>query len=170
MRHLSPLLRATLSVLDPDTLALTAQDVTDQDFLAQAILVDQEQYTTSSKHQARRNALQSPQSQRVIAVVDRTADLELAASALVRARFGFRGQSTYAPDLVLVNEFVAESFLKAVARNTVAYSDDAEGGGGAVFNSGSYKHLLKEVELDPTTSISTQVRGGSVVQISSRSA
>jgi len=46
--------------------------------------------------------------------VDRTADVKLAARELVAARFAFGGSSPYAPDLVLVNEFVKREFLQAV--------------------------------------------------------
>jgi len=60
----------------------------------------------------------SPSNARVVAVVDRSADLESAASALVRARFSFAGRSPYGPDLVLVNEFVVDEFRSKVAEHT----------------------------------------------------
>jgi aldehyde dehydrogenase (NAD+) len=49
---------------------------------------------------------------KVVAVVDRTADLASAAEQLVAARFAFGGTSPYAPDLVLVNEFAKRDFLE----------------------------------------------------------
>jgi hypothetical protein len=58
--------------------------------------------------------LASPSHGVVFAVVDRTADVDLAAKELVAGRFSFRGKSPYAPDLVLVNDFVKETFLQAV--------------------------------------------------------
>lgn len=64
------------------------------------------------------NELLSPASSSVVAVVDRTADLSLAARELVQARSLFAGRSPYAPDVVLVNEFVAKDFLDAVFRET----------------------------------------------------
>ncbi|KAL1608343.1 hypothetical protein SLS60_003284 [Paraconiothyrium brasiliense] len=57
----------------------------------------------------------------VIAVVDRTADLSSAAEALVAARFSFGGSSPYAPDLVLVNEFVERDFIEQVLRYAIRY-------------------------------------------------
>lgn len=51
-----------------------------------------------------------------MAVVDRTADVDLAARAIAAARFGFGGTSPYAPDLVLVNEFVKRDFFEACSR------------------------------------------------------
>ncbi|KAF1984848.1 ALDH-like protein [Aulographum hederae CBS 113979] len=58
----------------------------------------------------------SPTESRVITIVDRSADVEVAAQALVNARFAFGGSSPYAPDLVLVNEFVKTDFLRAATR------------------------------------------------------
>jgi hypothetical protein len=62
----------------------------------------------------------SPQN-KVIAIVDRTADLALAAEQLVTARFAFRGTSPYAPDLVLVNEFIKKEFLEHVLRHALRF-------------------------------------------------
>ncbi|KAH8682856.1 putative PutA family dehydrogenase [Tricladium varicosporioides] len=56
----------------------------------------------------------SPSQSRVVAVVDRTANLAKAAQALVTARLSFGGKSPYAPDLILVNEYVRKDFLTAV--------------------------------------------------------
>jgi len=60
--------------------------------------------------------------------VDRTADLKLAARELVAARFAFGGSSPYAPDLVLVNEFVKQEFLQAVGEETRRLSDSKQQG------------------------------------------
>jgi hypothetical protein len=50
--------------------------------------------------------------------VDRTADVKIAARELVAARFAFGGSSPYAPDLVLVNEFVKAEFLQAAVEES----------------------------------------------------
>lgn len=55
---------------------------------------------------------------RVFAVVDRTANLAEAAESIVTARFAFGGQSPYAPDLVLVNEFVKDDFVEQILQKT----------------------------------------------------
>ena len=60
--------------------------------------------------------------------MDRTADLKLAARELVAARFAFGGSSPYAPDLVLVNEFVKQEFLQAVGEETRRLSDSKQQG------------------------------------------
>lgn len=51
-----------------------------------------------------------------MAIVDRSADIEAAAQAITTARFSFGGYSPYAPDLVLVNEFVKKEFFEACSR------------------------------------------------------
>lgn len=56
-----------------------------------------------------------------MAVVDRTADITSAAEAVVASSFGFGCQSPYAPDIVLVNEFVKEAFLQALMKDAVAF-------------------------------------------------
>jgi hypothetical protein len=50
-------------------------------------------------------------STRVVAVVDRSANVSEAASIIGVSRTAFNGQSDYSPALVLVNEFVADEFL-----------------------------------------------------------
>jgi hypothetical protein len=67
---------------------------------------------------------------RVVAVVERDADLDLAARELVRARFALRGRSPYAPDVVLVNEWVKREFLEAALRHAVRVGGPGGGGGG----------------------------------------
>lgn len=54
---------------------------------------------------------QSKPSAKVVAVVDRTANITEAASICGMSRVSFNGRSVYAPDIVLVNEFVADDFL-----------------------------------------------------------
>jgi len=63
--------------------------------------------------------LSSKDDRRVIAVVDRTANIASAAKALVEARFAFGGNSPYAPDLILVNEFSKSEFLSIAVQTAV---------------------------------------------------
>ena len=60
---------------------------------------------------------------RVIAVVDRTANYEEAAQALIAARFSYRGRSPFAPDIVLVNEFVKRDLVQALSRKKAIFQD-----------------------------------------------
>lgn len=55
----------------------------------------------------------------VVALVERDAHIEQAARALVAARFGRGGKSPYAPDIILVNEWVKKRFLEAVVLQNV---------------------------------------------------
>ncbi|KAK4444446.1 Aldehyde/histidinol dehydrogenase [Podospora aff. communis PSN243] len=105
-------------VMDGNTFWVSEGAVEDEEFLRGAVVVDQRgegglgrQVVSSSKA-------------RVVAVVDRTADVEEAARAITRARFSFGGGSPYAPDLVLVNEFVKTKFYEACSRYaTRAFAD-----------------------------------------------
>ncbi|KAJ4418637.1 hypothetical protein N0V82_005428 [Gnomoniopsis sp. IMI 355080] len=73
-------------------------------------LVDQSNHATSQSH------LTSATKSRCVAIVDRSADIDAAAKAIATARFSFGGYSPYAPDLVLVNEFVKKDFFEACSR------------------------------------------------------
>lgn len=66
----------------------------------------------------------SPSSSSVVAVIDRTADVEEAALSIVSARFSFSGCSPIAPDCVLVNEWVEKPFLEAVIRQASNFMAD----------------------------------------------
>jgi len=74
--------------------------------------------------------LLSNDDRRVIAVVDRTANVADAAISLVRSRFAFGGRSPYAPDLVLVNEFSKQEFLTVAAQTGVQLMAAKEHAGG----------------------------------------
>ncbi|KAG3184032.1 hypothetical protein PC129_g25319, partial [Phytophthora cactorum] len=96
--------------------------ITDAAVLSSAILVDQ---TSKSSSPSLTTQLLSATQHRAIAVVDRTADLDAAARAITAARFGFGGMSPYAPDLVLVNEYVKKDFFEACSRYaTLSFARD----------------------------------------------
>jgi hypothetical protein len=104
--------------LDDDTCAVVECRPENAAFLSSCIQV----FGTQINDQVpTANQLISPSTARVIALVDRTADIESAASALVSARFSFGGRSPYAPDLVLVNEFVMNDFSNAVVQKAARY-------------------------------------------------
>lgn len=73
-------------------------------------LVDQTEHAPSQTY------LASSANSRCVAIVDRSADIDTAAKAITTARFSFGGRSPYAPDLVLVNEFVKQEFFEACSR------------------------------------------------------
>lgn len=110
------------AALDFNTFCLT-KTIKDSSVLGNATLVDQ---TSSGKVVSLTNELLSASSTRTVAVVDRTADIDLAAKAITNARFSFGGTSPYAPDLVLVNEFVKQDFFEACSKYaTLAFAKDS---------------------------------------------
>lgn len=62
-----------------------------------------------------------PSSSRVVAIIDRTADIKKAAHDIVLSRFSFRGRAPYAPDLVLVNEFALKEFCTIAVQQATTY-------------------------------------------------
>ncbi|KAK4612274.1 4,4'-diaponeurosporen-aldehyde dehydrogenase [Fulvia fulva] len=124
LRAVPSLLRKLLtSALDADVFAVAASPVKDVLILDHAICVLQ----NGVEQVPRQNQLTHRSSRSVVAVVDRTADLRLAAHDLVAARFSFGGRSPYAPDCVLVNEFAKKDFLEAVASECASLSTSVEG-------------------------------------------
>lgn len=91
--------------LDDDTFYISNTTVQEPT----AFVVDQ----TSAESQPTLNQLSSNASSRTIAIVDRAADVELAAKTIINARFSFQGNSAYSPDLVIVNDFVKARFTEA---------------------------------------------------------
>lgn len=102
--------------MDSDTFAIASGPLQDQALLAQVVTVNQ----NSTKSSPTSNELASTARSRTIAIIDRTADVSLAARDLVAARFSFGGRSPYAADFVLVNEFAQREFLQAVVKECVA--------------------------------------------------
>lgn len=94
-------------------------------FLASCIQVSQE----GTKDDVQSVKVLSSLGATVLAIVDRTANLEEAAEALLTARFSFNGTSPYALDVVLVNEFVKKDFLNAVIRKSIDFMTGRNGNG-----------------------------------------
>lgn len=99
--------------MDVNTFLVSNKEVVEEEVLRGAVVVDQG--GEGGRGPARRELVSAART-RVVAVVDRTADVEAAARAIVRARFGLAGRSPYAPDLVLVNEYVKKDFFEACTR------------------------------------------------------
>ena len=107
-----------LSVLSSQTFAIVAQPPNDENFIAKDYVELDGRETqgtfTTTTHMCTRPG-------RVVAVVDRSADIKAAARECVKARFGFGGHSAYAPDIVLVNEFSAQTFCTAASESALHY-------------------------------------------------
>ncbi|KAL1891088.1 hypothetical protein Sste5346_007914 [Sporothrix stenoceras] len=96
---------------------------------------------------------------RVVAIVERDADVKTAATALVRARFSFGGRSPYAPDVVLVSEWVKKDFLACAAQAAAQFM--AEGGVEAGSN-GTTKRKTPNKKMD---SLSTRLQNDQSARI-----
>jgi hypothetical protein len=105
---------------------------------------------------------------RVVAVVERDADLDAAAQALVRTRFALRGRSPYAPDLVLVNEWVKRDFLEAVIRHAVRFASHEAGK--PVPGTSPGKSLSEAVRKEKGVNVLSWSSAGAVVDVNDRSA
>ncbi|KAK3685688.1 Aldehyde/histidinol dehydrogenase [Podospora appendiculata] len=130
LSQMDSLLRSLLTKsMDINTFYISTTAIPDRSVLDAALLVDQtggaRPPTTAAS--PRQQQLVSSTTARVVAVVDRTADIEAAAQAITRARFIFGGTSPYAPDLVLVNEFVKARFFEACLRHaTLAFASERD--------------------------------------------
>ncbi|KAJ4353954.1 uncharacterized protein N0V89_005686 [Didymosphaeria variabile] len=111
---------------------------------------------------------------KVIAVVDRTADLSAAAEAVVAARFSFGGTSPYAPDMIFVNEFVKEDFVEQVLRHAIRYLATTAPNGTLSSTSQPKKRNARDAlatlaeSKDWYTNIITQGSTGAIVELSNR--
>lgn len=105
---------------------------------------------------------------RVVAVVERDADLDKAASALMTARFGFGGTSPYAPDLVLVNEWAQKGFLEAVMRRTSSLIAGHAASAAGHSRLGSGGELLKRIKSEGKAKAVTEGDFGSVMIVEQR--
>lgn len=111
--QLGSLLRKILTdTMDKDTF-LIVESQPDEDFLSKNTTVVDGRTTPSAASSFR--VLSSPPS-RTVTIVDRTSLIADAAQAVVRSRLAFCGRSPYAPDLILVNEFVLDEFCRSAAR------------------------------------------------------
>ncbi|KAB8221949.1 Aldehyde/histidinol dehydrogenase [Aspergillus novoparasiticus] len=114
--RVTALLRGVLTAaLDSDTFAIS-ESRPDAEFLSTTRVLNQQ-----SPDRLAPSILESPNTLRTVAVVDRTANLQEAAIDLVLARFAFNGSSPYAPDVVLVNQFSMQPFVELVIKHVAKH-------------------------------------------------
>ncbi|CRK29019.1 hypothetical protein BN1723_006863 [Verticillium longisporum] len=104
---------------------------------------------------------------RIIAVVERDADVDEAARSLVTARFSLRGKSAYAPDLVLVNEWIRKDFLAALSRQSIALGNSYVSETRPAKASAS-SNLVQEVMKGGSGSVHSTSQYGAIVEIEER--
>ncbi len=152
------------SALDHDIFA-TTNEATDDDLNHPHVRVLQN--GSSAPHLA--HHLVSDPSARVVAIVERDADLDAAAQELVRARFSVRGRAPYAPDVVLVNEWVKREFLQAVVKHAVGFSSSAGGEGReGARRAGQARGVAESVRGERGVNVLSWGEGGAVVDVEER--
>lgn len=88
------------------------------------LLIDQ----TGEIPKKQASSIHTPSSSaRVVALVDRSSDVVSAASSIVQARTAFGGNSVYAPDIVLVNEFAMKEFVQAAKIALSEFIEETKG-------------------------------------------
>jgi hypothetical protein len=156
------LLRKLLpQVLDADTFTVLDSAPDDTSFLNSSI-----QVLPTPSRSAIANILISPSTSRAIAIVDRSSNLGSAASALVTARFRFGGHSPYAPDIVLVNEFVIDEVTNLVVQHAAkAFSKNVP-----ITKTGEKpRKFLSEEELrEEGTQVVVSGDSGAIVRVKNR--
>ncbi|RBR26695.1 uncharacterized protein FIESC28_00478 [Fusarium coffeatum] len=145
--------------LDRDIFATSTQPVTPEDLNTPHILVSQ----NGSTGPILRNHLVSDPKAPVIAFVERDADIASAAQALVSARFTLQGKAPYAPDVVLVNEWVKKDLLKALVQKTTEVL--AAPAKGRTVRTG----LSREVEKDDSVHVVLSGSNGVILDVQNRS-
>ncbi|TLD08083.1 hypothetical protein PspLS_10587 [Pyricularia sp. CBS 133598] len=122
----SALRKALHNAVDHDAIALATSDEISSASFGETQVIHyvqqnhqrQQSATPTDQTTPSQQLLVCPNTDRTIAIVERDADVDAAASALVGARFALGGTSPYAPDVVLVNEWVEKEFLQAILRHT----------------------------------------------------
>ncbi|EMC98757.1 hypothetical protein BAUCODRAFT_154494 [Baudoinia panamericana UAMH 10762] len=92
----------------------------DSTFLAECTVVDQTGQSSFAAGASRLEPLSSDVAEMVVGIVDRTADVSLAAKELMSTRLFFASKSRYATDIILVNEFVLDKFIQAATETVDA--------------------------------------------------
>lgn len=114
MGQISLILRKLLiESLDADIFAISNSRPSTKDFTSQCTLVLQ---GTEDIDQSKwSQIIRSPPHSGSVVVVDRTADVVNTAEIISDANFAFRGESPYSPRVVLVNEYICDQLLSALA-------------------------------------------------------
>ncbi len=98
--------RTSFETYDGEAFVIATTRVQDGHFLSQCLIVDQSETAVPGT-----NVLAHQNTGPVVAILDRTADVSAAAHAIIRSKCYFRGTSSSAVDIVLVNEWVKERFI-----------------------------------------------------------
>ncbi|KIV92424.1 hypothetical protein PV10_03724 [Exophiala mesophila] len=155
-------------VLDRDLFAFSNSRPS-AEFLSTCHLVSQTDDRAKVPYNSANAALSRP-SGNAVAIVERSADINATAKAITTARLAFRGHSAYAPDLILVNEFVANEFLRCLKQALAAPKGLLPRPETQVRDSRSdnINQILRELEKSQDGSVLFAGDHGSIVEIADR--
>jgi len=154
-------LRLINDALDSDIFLVTRDQITQDTIGHRHLTVLQ----NGSTEPALATQIVSEPSTRTIAVVERDADLKLAARELTKARFALRGHSLYAPDVVYVNEWVKKNFLAALAEEAIRISPQQGGDSGQTSRPTVSRQLQDRIAQDRHVSIVSSNGTGFIVDV-----
>ncbi|KAH7016424.1 Aldehyde/histidinol dehydrogenase [Microdochium trichocladiopsis] len=148
------------AALDKDVFAVVHDAVSSEDIGHRNLRVVQNSPASDSTGQT----ILSDPSAHTVAIVERDADIQAAADALIAARFSLGGRSPYAPDLVLVNEWVKRDLIIALSARSARYLTDSITG---PVGSSSSNGKQKTQKPKKSSTASKAVEEGSATIISS---
>ncbi|KAJ4319255.1 hypothetical protein N0V84_006446 [Fusarium piperis] len=148
--------------LDKDILEVTNQQVNSADVNHPLIRVLQ----NGSTHPTSNRDLVSNPKAPVIAFVERDADVQAAAKALVSSRLGLGGKSPYAPDVVYVNEWVKKDLLSALVQQSTNFMAGPAGSSRA--GNSPKSGLTRQVEKDSSAHIVSSGPRGLILDVEDR--
>ena len=114
------LLRKVLSGMDQDVFTVTSSKFEQKHLSDLDLFVDQRGSLTSTI------PVHLATSTRTLAILDRTGSVDIAAKAIATARLSVNGTSPYSPDLVIVNEYIKDSFSSACLQHAANSSQYAK--------------------------------------------
>ena len=102
----------------------------------------------------------------VLAFVERDADVQAAAKALVSSRFGLGGKSPYAPDVVYVNEWVKKDLLRSLVQQSTDFMANPASSRRSA--KAAKSELAKQAEKDSSVNIIASGSGGLILDVEDR--
>lgn len=163
--------RILKSSLDHSIIQLIASRASDEDLAPSYVRLYQDGTQAEQQANSQNILLPLPSSTRTVAIVDRTADLTKAAQSIAAARFAFGGNSPYAPDLILVNEFIKSQFIRLLMQAAIDQLTMRMPVNGEKISAARHKKtkdlIAAEVESKRATSLSS-IGEGSMLHIEKR--
>jgi hypothetical protein len=148
--------------LDKDILEVTSQQVNSEDIDHPHIRVLQNGSTHSTSNQ---DLVSNPKAP-ILAFVERDADVQAAAKALVSSRLGLGGKSPYAPDVVYVNEWVKKDLLRALVQQSTDFMANPTVTRRSA--KAAKSELAKQAEKDGSVNIIASGSGGLILDVEDR--